>query len=89
MMAASKISEQLDMLSRESVDKIDKVLAQFSLPTRCPEISPRELLEAMQFDKKATRGQLKWVLLEGIGHGIVNYTVEEDVVIKVLTEVCQ
>jgi 3-dehydroquinate synthetase len=43
----------------------------------------------MQFDKKATRGQLKWVLLEGIGHGIVNYTVEEDVVIKVLTEVCQ
>ena len=89
MMAASKISEQLGMLSRESVDKIDKVLAQFGLPTRCPEISPHELLEAMQFDKKAIQGQLKWVLLEDIGHGVVNCTVEEDVVKKVLAEVCQ
>ncbi len=89
MMAASKISEQLGMLSRESVDKIDKLLAQFGLPTRCPGISPHELLEAMQFDKKATQGQLKWVLLEGIGQGVVNCIVEEDVVKKVLAEVCQ
>ena len=89
MMAATKISEQLGMLSRESVDRVDKVLTQFGLPTRCPEISPRELLEAMQFDKKATQGQLRWVLLEGIGRGVVNCTVEEDVVTKVLVEVCQ
>jgi len=89
MMAASKISERLGMLSKESVDKIDKVLTQFGLPTRCPEISPHELLEAMQFDKKAIQGQLNWVLLKGIGYGIVNCTVEKDVVIKVLTEVCQ
>jgi len=89
MVAASKISEQLGMLSGESVDKIDKILAQFGLPTRCPEISPHELLEAMQFDKKAIQGQLKWVLLEDIGHGVVNCIVEEDVVIKVLAEVCQ
>lgn len=89
MMAASKISERMGMLSKESVDKIDKVLAQFGLPTRCPQASPDELLEAMQFDKKATQGQLKWVLLEGIGRGVVNCTVEKDVVTKVLAEVCQ
>lgn len=89
MVAASKISEQLGMLSGESVDKIDKILAQFGLPTRCPGIPLLELLEAMQFDKKAIQGQLKWVLLEGIGRGIVNCTVAEDVVRKVLTEVCQ
>jgi 3-dehydroquinate synthase len=89
MMAASKISEQLGMLSMESVDKVDKVLAQFGLPTRCPEVSPHELLETMQFDKKAIQGQLKWVLLENIGHGVVNCIVEEKVVRKVLVEVCQ
>lgn len=89
MMAAAKISERLGMLNRESVDKINKVLTQFGLPTHCPEISPRELLEAMQFDKKASQGQLRWVLLEGIGRGIVNCTVEEDVVTQVLAEVCQ
>ena len=89
MMAASKISERLGMLNRESVDKIDRVLTQFGLPACCPGIPVSELLEAMQFDKKATQGQLRWVLLEGIGHGIVNCTVEKDVVTKVLTEVCQ
>lgn len=89
MMAASKMSNRLGMLSRESVDKISKVLTQFGLPSRCPEISPGELLEAMQFDKKATQGQLKWVLLEGIGQGVVNCTVDEDVVTEVLAEVCQ
>ena len=89
MMAAAKISERLGMLSKESVHEVDKVLTQFGLPTRCPEVSPRELLEAMQFDKKATEGQIRWVLLEGIGRGVVNCTVDEDVVAKVLTEVCQ
>jgi 3-dehydroquinate synthase len=89
MVAATKISERLGMLNRESVHKVDKVLTKFGLPTRCPKIPPRELVEAMQFDKKATQGQLKWVLLEGIGRGVVNCTVEADVVTKVLTEVCQ
>ena len=89
MIAASKISERLGMLKRQSVQKIDKVLKQFGLPTRCPETSPPELLEAMQFDKKATEGQLKWVLLKEIGQGVTNCTVGEDVVTEVLAEVCQ
>jgi 3-dehydroquinate synthase len=89
MIAAAKISERQGMLSQESVKTIDKVLTRFGLPTRCPEMSPRELLEAMQFDKKLTQGQLKWVLLQGIGRGVVNCTVEKDVVTEVLSEVCQ
>jgi len=89
MIAASKISERLGMLGKQSVHQIDKALKQFGLPTQCPETSPRELLEAMQFDKKATQGQLKWVLLKGIGHGVTNCTVGSDVVTEVLAEVCQ
>jgi len=89
MMAASKISERLGMLSNESLNQIDKVLTKFRLPTHCPQVSPRELLEAIKFDKKATQGQIKWILLEGIGQGVVNCTVSQDVVIQVLAEVCQ
>jgi 3-dehydroquinate synthase len=89
MIVASKISEQLDMLSDDGVDKIDRILSKFGLPTRCPGIPLFELLEAMQFDKKVIQGQLKWVLLSSIGHGVVNCTVAEDVVRKVVAEVCQ
>ena len=89
IMAAARISAQLGMLSGENIDKVDEVLTQFGLPTRCPGISASELLEAMQYDKKAVQGQLKWVLLKDIGYGIVNCTVEKNVVRKVLKEVCQ
>jgi len=89
MMAAAKISERLGMLSKENVAAVDTVLTRFGLPTRCPELSPDELLGAMRFDKKATRGQIKWVLLEGMGYGVVNCTVEQDVLTEVLAEVCQ
>jgi len=54
MMAAAKISERMGMLNKESVHKVDKVLAQFGLPTRCHETTPDELLGAIHFDKKAT-----------------------------------
>ena len=89
MMAAAKISERMGMLNKESVHKVDKVLAQFSLPTRCREMMPDELLRVIQFDKKATQGQVKWVLLEEIGHGVVDCTVGDDIVKEVLGEMCQ
>ncbi len=89
MMAASRISERLGMLNHESVQGIGEVLTRFGLPTRCPEMSPAELLGAMQYDKKASQGELRWVLLKEIGQGVVNCTVEKDVVIKALSEVCQ
>ena len=89
MIAASKISERLSMLSKETIQRIDEVLKQFGLPTRCPETSPPELMEAMQFDKKATHGEIKWVLLKEIGQGVTNCTVGDDVVTEVLAEVCQ
>jgi len=89
MMAAARISEHLNMLGTNSVPEVERVLTRFGLPTRCPEISPQELRQAMQFDKKATQGQLRWVLLEGIGRGVVNCTVDKDIVTRVLNEVCQ
>jgi len=89
MMAAAKISELRDMLDEKSVGQIEKVITGFGLPTRCPEMMPDELLEAIHFDKKATQGQVRWVLLNGIGQGVVNCIVEEEVVKKALEGVCQ
>jgi 3-dehydroquinate synthase len=89
MIAAAKISEQVSMLDRSNINRIGNLLLKFGLPTNCPGVNPEDLLEATRFDKKTSLGQTGWVLLKGIGRGVVNQPVAEDVVKKVLRELCR
>ncbi len=89
MLAAARISEQVGMFSPGNVPRIKNLLLKFGLPTSCQGINPDELLEAIRFDKKTTLGQTGWVLLKGIGKGVVDQPVAESSVRKVLTEICR
>ena len=89
MAAAARISEQVGMLERNNVNSIENLLAKFGLPTYCQGANPDDLIKTIHFDKKTTLGQTGWVLLKGIGKGVINQTVAEDVVIRVLREVCR
>ena len=88
-MAAAKISEREGMLDNKSVQMITDTLTRYSLPAHCRGITPDALLEAVRFDKKVTQGEIRWVLLERIGCGVINCIVEESIVKEVLGEVCQ
>ena len=89
MMAAARISEQLGMLERNNIHSIENLLLKFGLPTYCQGVNPDDLITSIHFDKKTTLGQTGWVLLQGIGKGVINQTVAEDVVRRVLREVCR
>jgi 3-dehydroquinate synthase len=89
MMAAARISQQLGMLDRSSVQSIENLLLKFGLPIYCQGISPDDLINAIRFDKKTTLGQTGWVLLKGMGKGVTNQPVAEDVVRKVIMEICR
>jgi 3-dehydroquinate synthase len=89
MMAAARISEGAGMLDRNSVPRVRRVLRKYGLPVSCPGIDPAELLSAIHYDKKTTAGQTAWVLLKGIGKGVVNQRVTEDITRDVLREICQ
>ncbi len=89
MMAAARISEQVGMLDHSSLPKIESLLLKFGLPTYCQGVNPDELFGATRFDKKTTLGQTGWVLLKGIGKGVINQPVADDVVRGVLREVCR
>ncbi len=89
MMAATRISKELGMLDSGSVQRIEKVLRKLGLPTGCQSMAVDDLIEAIRFDKKTTRGETAWVLLQGIGRGVVNQPVPEKIVRKVLTEICR
>jgi 3-dehydroquinate synthase len=89
MMAAARISEQVGMLDQSNIQRIENSLLKFGLPTYCQGVNPDDLIAATRFDKKTTLGQTGWVLLKSIGKGVVNQPVEEDVVRKVLAEICR
>jgi 3-dehydroquinate synthase len=89
MMAAASISQQLGRLDQNSVQSIENLLLKFGLPTSCQGVNPDDLINAIRFDKKTTLGQTGWVLLKGMGKGVTNQPVAENVVRKVLMEICR
>jgi 3-dehydroquinate synthase len=89
MVVAASISEKMDMLSGGSVQQVIRVLSRFGLPTRCPEINDEKLITALHFDKKTRDGEVRWVLLDRIGHGVINCTVPDHIVQEALKEVCR
>ncbi|NQT30704.1 MAG: 3-dehydroquinate synthase [Deltaproteobacteria bacterium] len=89
MAAAARISVEVGGLDRSNIPVIENLLSRFGLPVYCQGVNPEDLIGATRFDKKTTRGQTGWVLLKGIGNGVTNQPVADDVVRKVLTEICR
>jgi 3-dehydroquinate synthase len=66
------------------VARQNDLLHRFSLPLTLPDVPREALWEAMSLDKKARGGALRWVLLEGIGRGVVDQPVEPETVREVV-----
>src|SRR5205814_573164 len=68
IVAACSVSMKKAGLPREQKDAIVDLLNAFDLPTRLPSKFPREkIFEALRFDKKFERGEVRFVLTPGIG----------------------
>jgi len=89
IVAAARISQRLGMIDASDVERIKSRLIGFMLPVSCHGVKSNSLLKAIRYDKKTTLGQTRWVLVEGIGQGITSQTVPDDVVSKVLEELCR
>ena len=84
MVAAAEISHGMGLLSEEAVERQAQVLKLFGLPTSCPGVEPKDVLEAMELDKKAASKVINWVLLEGIGQATVRSDVPQELVQQAL-----
>jgi len=65
-------------LDPAAADRIARVLAGFQLPP-LPVVGARQLLELMARDKKATEGQLRWILPKRIGEAAVQSVGLDDI----------
>ena len=87
MTAAVRISRDMGLIGQDVVDRQDRLLERFGLPTRCPGVDRDTVRRAMGVDKKAVDGTLRWVLLEDVGRATVRADVPSEVVEAALQEV--
>lgn len=74
---ASALSARLGQVSPEFVERLHALLGQFALPMRPPDLAPETWLELMRRDKKAQAGQIRFVVLRGVGEAVVRPVSDE------------
>ncbi len=87
MRAAGIISAELGLLSSDDLERQQRLLRAYGLPESAPGLSPDAVLEATALDKKVRGGNIRWVLLEGVGHAVVREDVPAGVVRRAIEAV--
>ena len=78
ILLAARMSARLGMMSEGEVERIKNVLQAYDIPVKFREpISVDALIEAGRRDKKAMSGKSRYVLLNGIGCGVVVAGIDE------------
>jgi 3-dehydroquinate synthase len=67
MVMASHLSQQLGLLSDAQRNRVIRLVERAGLPTRGPDWSTETYLEWMAHDKKAEAGEIRYIVLNGLG----------------------
>ena len=86
MQAAAKISQRMDMLGWEAVERQAALLAALHLPLGW-RANPDEILARLSLDKKRAGSRQRWVLAERIGAGRIRDDVPADVVREAVSSI--
>ena len=89
MMGAARIAARLGLIGDAEVDRQRSILQRFALPTSAPGVDSAKVLEAMGRDKKTEAGSIKWVLLAGVGRGVVRGDVPASLVEETVRELTE
>jgi 3-dehydroquinate synthase len=85
MVCASRLAERKSMITSDLTDRLIRLLKQFQLPTdRDSAWSIDALIDAMQRDKKASAGRLRFILPTNLGSVLMVNDVDETLVRDVL-----
>lgn len=88
LVAAANLSARLAYCDPQLQTQIEQVLTAVNLPVRIPaNLPPAALYQAMGSDKKKAAGQLRFILLQDIGHPLIVDNVPEKSVLATLGEV--
>jgi shikimate kinase/3-dehydroquinate synthase len=84
MIMAADLSRRLDLLRESEQQRIYQIVKGAGLPTLCPRLPAEEYLRYMRVDKKAKGGQIRFILLRGIGAATITGDVPQAALIQTL-----
>ncbi|MBM3925432.1 MAG: 3-dehydroquinate synthase [SAR202 cluster bacterium] len=84
MMGAARISHRMGMIGDDVINRQERLLRRFNLPTKVEAVDSEGLFKAMALDKKTEGGAIRWVLLEGVGRAVSRRDVPGEVVEEVV-----
>jgi len=67
MVLASDLSARLGLMPPEFVERMRRLLVRAGLPVRAPRLGAQRYLELMRVDKKNEGGEIRFVVIEGLG----------------------
>jgi 3-dehydroquinate synthase len=71
MVMAAELSVRAGALRAEDAARVRALIGRAGLPIQGPRLAPERYLELMQVDKKAAGGEVRFILLEGLGRAIL------------------
>lgn len=82
--AAAYISFKREMLSLEEFYEIRDMNVGFDLPMFFHGLQPENILTATKSDKKMVNGSIKFILLDKIGHAVIDTTVTDEEILEAI-----
>jgi 3-dehydroquinate synthase len=83
MVMAADLSVRVGLLSEAEASRLKKIIQALHLPTQPPKLGVDRFMELMSVDKKAEGGEVRYILLNGLGQAKIQ-TVDDDLVIQTL-----
>ena len=87
--AAGAISRNRGLLTESEYTEILKGCRTYQLPTSIAGLEKKDILAATKNDKKMEQGQIKFILMDGIGRSFVDRTVTDDELLAGIQEILQ
>jgi len=84
MLAAARISNKMGFLGKNELLRLKNLIMRAELPTKMPDISRGEIIQAMGHDKKIAQGRIKFILPKSIGKVFITSEVAPSLVEQVL-----
>jgi 3-dehydroquinate synthase len=86
---AADLSQRMDWLSEEDVNRVRQLFERAGLPTVAPYMSTEKYLDLMGLDKKVLDGQVRFILLQALGRAVITSAVPAVLLRATLESCCE
>lgn len=89
MVMAAELSHRLGWIAPDLLARIRRLIERAGLPAVGPDLGAELYMDLMRHDKKVANGQLRLVLLKGLGRAVVSADVSESEISATIADCCR